>query len=128
MSIERLRRVAEDLWETSIDRPFPGLTTHAYLWTAAPAGNVLFYSVATDAQFDELDDLGGVAHQYLSHRFATMLTQVTHQRADAGRFVQDRDDDGNEVIHSSWLSVIGLYASSPPLEGSKCLSHSQIKT
>lgn len=68
MSIERLRRVAEDLWETSIDRPFPGLTTHAYLWTAAPAGNVLFYSVATDAQFDELDDLGGVAHQYLSHR------------------------------------------------------------
>jgi hydroxyacylglutathione hydrolase len=29
---------------------------------------VLFYGSQTDADFDAIDDLGGVAHQYLSHR------------------------------------------------------------
>lgn len=62
-----LRRVAEDLWETRVDSPVPGLTTHAYLWVP-PEGNVLLYSVLTDADLDALADLGGVAHQYLSHQ------------------------------------------------------------
>jgi glyoxylase-like metal-dependent hydrolase (beta-lactamase superfamily II) len=60
-----MRQVLSDLWETGTDSPFPGLTTHAYLWTPR---NALFYSVATDADFDALDKLGGIAHQYLSHR------------------------------------------------------------
>lgn len=60
-----MKQVLSDLWETATDSPFPGLTTHAYLWTPA---NVLFYSPATDAQFDELAELGGVRDQYLSHR------------------------------------------------------------
>jgi glyoxylase-like metal-dependent hydrolase (beta-lactamase superfamily II) len=49
-----------------MDSPFPGLTTHAYLWRR-PAGNVLFYSPASDADFDAIDALGGVRAQYLSH-------------------------------------------------------------
>ncbi len=36
-----MRQVLADLWETGTDSPFPGLTTHAYLWTS---GNRLFYS------------------------------------------------------------------------------------
>jgi hydroxyacylglutathione hydrolase len=28
-----MRQVRADLWETNTDSPFPGLTTHAYLWT-----------------------------------------------------------------------------------------------
>ncbi|WJR36702.1 hypothetical protein P3F83_12040 [Mycobacteroides immunogenum] len=36
------------LWETRTDGPFPGLTTHAYLWTR-PTGNVLFHSPATES-------------------------------------------------------------------------------
>ncbi|MCT7661658.1 MBL fold metallo-hydrolase [Mycobacterium deserti] len=60
-----MKQVLTDLWETRTDSPFPGLTTHAYLWTAR---NALFYSPATDADFDELTQLGGVADQYLSHR------------------------------------------------------------
>lgn len=52
-----MKHVLSDLWETRTDSPFPGLTTHAYLWTP---GNVLFYSPATDAEFDELAGLGGV--------------------------------------------------------------------
>ena len=60
-----MKHVLSDLWETQTYSPFPGLTTHAYLWTPA---NVLFYSVGTDGDFDELAGLGGVNHQYLSHR------------------------------------------------------------
>lgn len=63
-----MRQIRTDLWETRVDSPFPGLTTHAYLWTPEAGGNVLFYSTATDADFDGLDHLGGVRHQYLSHR------------------------------------------------------------
>ncbi|HEX2283548.1 MAG TPA: MBL fold metallo-hydrolase [Mycobacterium sp.] len=60
-----MRQVLSDLWETRTDSPFPGLTTHAYLWTGR---NALFYSTATDADFDALEELGGVADHYLSHR------------------------------------------------------------
>jgi hydroxyacylglutathione hydrolase len=60
-----MQRVLTDLWQTRTDSPFPGLTTHAFLWTGR---NALFYSTATDADFPELDNLGGVADQYLSHR------------------------------------------------------------
>lgn len=63
-----MRQIRSDLWETRPDNPFPGLTTHAYLWTGGQHGNVLFYSTATDADFDAITALGGVAHQYLSHR------------------------------------------------------------
>ncbi len=30
-----MRQVLADLWETGTDSPFPGLTTHAYLWILA---------------------------------------------------------------------------------------------
>lgn len=60
-----MKHVLTDLWETRTYSPFPGLTTHAYLWTPAHA---LFYSPGTDEEFDELADLGGVDDQYLSHR------------------------------------------------------------
>ncbi|WP_111512573.1 MBL fold metallo-hydrolase [Mycobacterium kyogaense] len=60
-----MQRVLSDLYQTRTESPLPGLTTHAYLWTPA---NILFYSPATDADFDGLDALGGVRHHYLSHR------------------------------------------------------------
>ena len=63
-----MRPIRADLWEARVDTPYPGLTTHAYLWTGGPDGNVLFYGTQTDADFDEVEDLGGIAHQYLSHR------------------------------------------------------------
>ncbi len=62
-----MRQVLPDLWETATDHPFPpGLTTHAYLWTSDR--NALFYSVASAAEFDDLEKLGGVDDQYLSHQ------------------------------------------------------------
>ncbi|NMD54131.1 MULTISPECIES: MBL fold metallo-hydrolase [Tsukamurella] len=63
-----LTTIRPDLVETPMFSPFPGLTTHAYLWTPANGGNILFYSPGDDAEFDALADRGGVTHQYLSHQ------------------------------------------------------------
>jgi hydroxyacylglutathione hydrolase len=60
-----MQQVLMDLWQTRTDSPFPGLTTHAYLWSRR---NALFYSPATDADFVALEELGGVEDHYLSHR------------------------------------------------------------
>ena len=114
-----MRQIRSDLWETRVVNPFPGLTTHAYLWTGATTGNVLFYSTATDADFDEMTVLGGIAHQYLSHRdeagpqlaliksrFGAVLHAPAVERADIGKHttidiaLTDRhvDENGIEVI------------------------------
>ncbi|MDW5609690.1 MBL fold metallo-hydrolase [Mycolicibacterium sp. D5.8-2] len=73
-----MKQVLSDLWETRTDSPFPGLTTHAYLWSPA---NILFYSPAGDAEFDALAELGGVNDQYLSHRdeAGPMLARITER-------------------------------------------------
>lgn len=63
-----LTRIREDLWETQAFSPAPGLTTHAYLWTPPSGRNVLFFSPGDGEDFDEIAELGGVAHQYLSHQ------------------------------------------------------------
>ena len=63
---DTLTQIRDDLYQTRTDSPLPGLTTHAYLWRR-PRGNVLFYSPATDADFDVIGELGGVGDQYLSH-------------------------------------------------------------
>jgi hydroxyacylglutathione hydrolase len=61
-----MTRIRNDLFETRTESPFPGLTTHAYLWRG-PSANVLFYSPASDADFDAIEAIGGVRAQYLSH-------------------------------------------------------------
>jgi hydroxyacylglutathione hydrolase len=61
-----MTQIRTDLFETREDSPFPGLTTHAYLWRG-PSANILFYSLATDADFETIEVLGGMSAQYLSH-------------------------------------------------------------
>ncbi|MGV0645312.1 MBL fold metallo-hydrolase [Mycolicibacterium sp. XJ879] len=114
-----LTRIRDDLFQTRMDSPFPGLTTHAYLWRRT-TGNVLFYNPATDAEFDALDALGGVSEQYLSHldeagpnlvgiseRFGRRLHAPAaevddiskHDRVDvAVRAVRHVDDNDVEVL------------------------------
>ncbi|MCZ4652353.1 MBL fold metallo-hydrolase [Gordonia amicalis] len=112
-----MRQVLPDLWETATDNPFPGLTTHAYLWTSDR--NALFYSVASDAEFADLEKLGGVDDQYLSHhdeagpmlgriedRFGATLHAPAPEVGRIGRYARvdialaERyvDDNGVEVI------------------------------
>lgn len=62
-----MRQLFIDLWETEVESPFPGLTTHAYLYTSQ-TGNVLFYNTGHLADIEKMADLGGVAWQLLSHR------------------------------------------------------------
>ncbi len=76
-----MRQVLTDLWETQPDSPFPGLTTHAYLWKGP---NTLFYSMATDAEFGALERLGGITDHYLSHRDeASPMLKTIAQRFDS---------------------------------------------
>lgn len=62
-----MRQIQPDLWETTVERPLPGLTTHAYLLTHE-TGNVLFYNTGLAGEIEQLAALGGVARHYLSHR------------------------------------------------------------
>lgn len=62
-----MKQIQADLWETEVESPFPGLTTHAYL-LQRDAGNVLFYNTSHLPEIEALESLGGVAYQYLSHR------------------------------------------------------------
>ena len=75
-----ITQIRDDLWQTRTESPFPGLTTHAYLWRG-PSGNILFYSPASDADFDAIDALGGVSAQYLSHldEAGPMLARVAER-------------------------------------------------
>ncbi len=122
-----MRQVLKDLWETQTDSPFPGLTTHAYLWTEP---NALFYSVATDAEFADLERLGGVADQYLSHRdeAGPMLKRIAQQWGstlhapaaeigDIGKHAHVDVPLGNRHIDDNNVGVIPTPGHSP---GSTC--------
>jgi hydroxyacylglutathione hydrolase len=67
MEEQTMKQVQPDLWETEVENPMPGLTTHAYLLTRQD-GNVLFYNTGHRHEIDNMAELGGVAYQYLSHR------------------------------------------------------------
>lgn len=116
-----MKQIRSDLWETRSYSPFPGLHTHAYLWTPEPGRNVLFYSPGDDADVDSIADLGGVARQYLSHRdeagpmlatiaerFGARLHAPAAEVGDIGRFARVHvplahrhvDDIGIEIIPS----------------------------
>ena len=63
-----MQQVTPDLWETREFIVPGGPRTHAYLWTPSSGQNILFYSPGSDQDFDRLEQLGGVARQYLSHQ------------------------------------------------------------
>lgn len=111
-----MRPITDDLYETTAERAENGPNTHAYLWRPAGGANVLFYNVGRDTDLDALDDLGGVAHQYLSHRdeitsmlatFADRFGTVLHSSAREAHLVErvrpvddafgDRHVDGQGV-------------------------------
>ncbi|HYW76535.1 MAG TPA: MBL fold metallo-hydrolase [Gammaproteobacteria bacterium] len=62
-----MKQLYDDLWQTDVSHPLPGLDTHAYFLRCA-RGNVLFYNTDHEAEIQHIADLGGIAYQYLSHR------------------------------------------------------------
>ncbi|SEN01173.1 MBL fold metallo-hydrolase [Halomonas caseinilytica] len=61
-----MKQIFPDLWQTEVESPFPGLTTHAYLLTRKQ-GNVLFYNTGHVHEIDAMAELGGVDWHFLSH-------------------------------------------------------------
>ena len=61
-----MKQLYPDLWQTTPE-VFGQLTTNAYL-LVRELGNVLFYSSGNEGDHARMSELGGVAHQYLSHR------------------------------------------------------------
>lgn len=53
-----MKQIQADLWETAVESPFPGLTTHAYLLQRRD-GNVLFYNTGHAQEIDAIAPLGG---------------------------------------------------------------------
>jgi hypothetical protein len=62
-----MKQLFTDVWQTTTESPFPGLTTHAYFVTRE-GGNVLFYNTSQQRDIEQMAELGGVAFQFLSHR------------------------------------------------------------
>ncbi len=61
-----MKQIQADLWQST--RHSSGiLNTHAYL-LRLPEGNALFYNTGNNADLDEIEALGGLQYQILSHR------------------------------------------------------------
>lgn len=125
-----MRQIRPDLWETRTESPFEGLLTHAYLWRPADGGNVLFYSTVTDAEHDEIERLGGVAHHYLSHadevgpmlatvgeRFGAVLHIADVEAVDAAAFRDPGATFTERHIGAAGIEVIPTPGHTP---GSAC--------
>lgn len=125
-----LRKIRNDLWETSTYSPLPGLKTHAYLWTPPSGDNVLFYSTGGDDDFDEIEQLGGAADQYLSHRdeagpaltqiaerFGTRLHAPAAEEQDIRRFAEPDVRLADRHVDGQGIEVIPTPGHSP---GSTC--------
>lgn len=124
-----MKQIFPDLWETDVEAPFPGLTTHAYLLTREE-GNVLFYNTGHAHEMEAIESLGGVSWQLLSHedelgetirtlheRFGTQLGgHINEQEAFARIRTPDRLFDRREVLLGN-IDVIPTPGHTP---GSTC--------
>lgn len=61
-----MRQIEPDLWQSSIHRSGI-LNSHAYLLTR-PDGNVLFYNTGDEGDLAQIEKLGGIRYQLLTHR------------------------------------------------------------
>lgn len=108
-----MRQIQSDLWETDVESPFPGLTTHAYLLTRHD-GNVLFYNTGHQHEIDRMADLGGVAYHLLSHQDELGDTINTiHQRFGArlGGHIREREEFARirdpDILFDSRETILG---------------------
>jgi hypothetical protein len=62
-----MKKLYDDLWQTSLEHPFAGLNAHAYFLQRGE-GSVLFYNTSIAGDLEEISNLGGISFQYLSHR------------------------------------------------------------
>ena len=61
-----MKQLFDDLWQTETYITGP-LSTHSY-FLKTDKGNVLIYSTSHHYELDEIEKLGGITHQLISHR------------------------------------------------------------
>ena len=61
-----MKQIEPDLWQSSIHRSGI-LNSHAYFLTR-PDGNVLFYNTGDEGDLAQIEGLGGIRYQLLTHR------------------------------------------------------------
>lgn len=62
-----MKQIYDDLWQTQLEKPFGGVHTHAY-FLKCEEGNVLIYNTSSESDIEQINELGGIKFQYLSHR------------------------------------------------------------
>jgi hydroxyacylglutathione hydrolase len=62
-----MKEIFAGVWQTTLENPFPGLNTHAYL-IRRDEGNVLFYNTSNEDDLKKILELGGIETQFISHR------------------------------------------------------------
>ena len=62
-----MKEIFAGVWQTTLENPFPGLNTHAYLIQRVQ-GNALFYNTSNEFDLQEIQELGGIVTQFVSHR------------------------------------------------------------
>ena len=71
-----MKQLQADLWQTTLYSSGM-LNTHAY-FLKRPEGNVLFYNTGNNGDLQQMEELGGVKYQLLTHRdeAAPSLTRI----------------------------------------------------
>ncbi|MEM9633687.1 MAG: MBL fold metallo-hydrolase [Pseudomonadota bacterium] len=78
-----MKQLYPDLWQTSVEMRFGTLRTHAYFLKHSD-GHALIYHSEQETDLNEISNMGGAGHQYLSHNHEIVPTlQTTSTRLNA---------------------------------------------
>ena len=117
-----MHQVLTDLWQTRTDSPFPGLTTHAFLWTGR---NALFYS-DRDATPTSKPSRNSAASPTSTCRTATRPGPMLARIAD--RFDSSSARSRRRVARDRPARPCRRSAGQPPCRRQRCRSHPDART
>ena len=111
-----MKKIFDDLWQTSLEHPFVGLNSHAY-FLSRDNGNALFYNTSNMNDIEKMSELGGISFQYLSHRHESGKSLSTIKSFLNSQLCADELEEPNiesmidvvfteRQIHSSNIEVI----------------------
>ena len=115
-----MKQMYPDLWQTTLEKRFGTLDSHAYFLRHAE-GNALIYHSETRADYEAIGKLGGARHQYLSHSHEIMPSLQDSRAALGAKLCGHRNmsprfggaegldvafDTDDKVTHAGGLEVI----------------------
>ena len=111
-----MKKIYNDLWQTTQEHPFAGLNAHAYFLKRSK-GNVLFYNTSNPNDIEQISDLGGITFQYLSHRHESGQSLATIKSRFNSRLCADELEApfiestvdvefSTRALHSSTIEIV----------------------